>query len=76
MNTLFRNLRAGEGEIAVNEHGQGKVPSAEEPGQNVERIRCYSSPAADPSEGAWQKCKRGVVDSPAFTEINFPFFRR
>lgn len=76
MNTLFCNLGAGEGEIVVNVHGQGKVPSAEELGQNVERIRCYSSPAADPSEGAWQKCERGVLDSPAFTEIDYSFYRR
>ena len=31
------------------------------------RPRCYSSPAADPSEGRWRKCEGGVRDSPAFT---------
>ncbi len=29
--------------------------------------QCYSSPAADPSEGVWRKCARGVQDSPAYS---------
>lgn len=75
MNTFFCNLGGG-GEVVVHVHGQGKVTSAEELGQNVEGIRCYSSSAANPSEGAWQKSKRGVLDSPASTEIDYPFYRR
>ncbi|CAM9583173.1 unnamed protein product, partial [Ectocarpus sp. 12 AP-2014] len=29
--------------------------------------RCFSSTAADPSQGRWKKCERGIDESPANT---------
>lgn len=50
--------------VVSGEHrtGNNATVSGEE-----QRPRCYSSPAADPSEGRWRKCDGGVQDSPAFT---------
>ena len=52
----------GVGGAQDEDGGEGEEKG--EAGPKASLPQCYSSPAADPSEGAWRKCEHGADDSP------------
>lgn len=63
--------KSSEGAPAVEVMKDGGAGKQEEGGQVAAGTgalpRCFSSPQADPSDGAWRATRNGVHDSPAYS---------